>query len=62
MASGSLIDVHHYWLPAEHCDDVERWLHPGERVHRYTDGALEIRRLGRALTSPLPGREEGTIA
>jgi uncharacterized protein len=44
MASGSLIDVHHHWLPAEHFDDVERWLYPGERVHRYDDGALEIHR------------------
>ena len=44
MASGSLIDVHRHWLPAEHFDDVERWLTRGEWVHRYDDGALEIHR------------------
>src|SRR4051794_26329291 len=44
MPRGSLIDVHHHWLPAEQFGEVERWLFPGERVHHYDDGSLEIHR------------------
>lgn len=36
--SVSTIDVHHHWMPKEHFDNLEHYLHPGERAVR--DGEI----------------------
>ncbi|MBI4525807.1 MAG: amidohydrolase family protein [Deltaproteobacteria bacterium] len=46
----SIIDAHHHWMPQEHYDNPERYVHPGEEVVHESDG-FHVQRGGVKLFS-----------